>query len=99
MDRCSAMGVVTPFEFVGKLRMTPGFLVSDHGVFLERERAQKGASTLQSVWDLWLRVLGWEIVESLVRKECNENLATELARSTGSTLGHGWGLVGSRIGQ
>lgn len=43
----SAMGVGDSFEFVGKLRMTPGFLVSDHGVFLERaglERSQAHSS-------------------------------------------------------
>ena len=41
------MGVGDSLEFVGKLRMTPGFLVSDHGAFLERaglERSQAHSS-------------------------------------------------------
>ena len=31
----SEMGVGDSLEFVGKLRMTPGFLVSDHGALRE----------------------------------------------------------------
>lgn len=48
-----------------------------------------------SVWDLWLGVL-YRRQWSLVRKECNENLATGLARSTGSALGQGWGFGGEQ---